>query len=98
MVRIVSFAGTLLVTAALAVSSLVFAGLAAAAPVCNGAVPAASSHALFPSGRGPASSADCEDDFDTSDTSMTDIGSAGSYPAASSYPNGSAAFTYAPQT
>jgi hypothetical protein len=91
MVRIVSLANTLLVAGALAVSSLGFAGVATAEPVCSGSVPNGSAHKPFPSGRGPSSSANCEDALDSSKTSMTDIAAAGSYKV------GSAVFTYAPQ-
>jgi hypothetical protein len=95
-VRIVSFASTLLVAGGLAVSSIGFAGLAAAEPACQGGVPNASAHQLFPDptgGPGPASSGSCADAFDLSDTSMVDIAVAGSYPSGSSYPNGSSALT-----
>jgi hypothetical protein len=97
MVRIVSFANTLIVTGALAASSLGFAGVAAAEPACGGSIPNAKSHQPFPSGRGPTGSANCEDALDTSDTSMTDIASLGAYPSGGSYPNGSSAFKDSPQ-
>jgi hypothetical protein len=98
MVRIVSLAKTLLVAGALAVSSLGFAGVATAEPACSGSVPSGSAHQPFPSGRGPSSSANCEDALDSSKTSMTDIAAAGSYKAAAgSYNNGSAVFSYDPQ-
>jgi hypothetical protein len=79
MVRMVSYANTLLVAGGLAVGSLSFANLAAADPACSGGVPSASSHQLFPSGRGPTGSASCADALDTSDTSMADIADAGSW-------------------
>ncbi|MDT5153688.1 MAG: hypothetical protein QOI01_5421 [Mycobacterium sp.] len=88
MVKIVSFANVLLIAGGLTVSAIGFAGLAAAEPVCGGAVPSASSHKPFTNGS--AGSASCADALDKSDTSMGDIASAGSYA------NGSAAFTYAP--
>ena len=90
MVRIVSFANTLLVAGGLAVSSIGLAGLAAAEPACQGAVPTGSSHQTF--SNGPASSASCTDALDESDTSMTDIAAAGSFPS------GEAEFTYSPWT
>lgn len=89
MVRIVSFTGTLLVAGGLAVGSIGFAGVAAAKPICNGAVPAASSHKAF--ANGPASTADCEDADDTGTSSMVKIATAGSYA------EGNAAFTASPQ-
>jgi hypothetical protein len=97
MFRIVSFANTLIVTGALTASSLGFAGVAAAEPACGGSVPSGKSHHIFPTGRGPTGSANCEDALDTSDTSMTDIASAGAYPSGGSYPNGTAAFKDSPQ-
>jgi hypothetical protein len=89
MVRIVSFVSTLLVAGGLLASSISFAGAAAAAPTCSGAVPAPSSHKAF--ANGPASSADCEDADDTGTSSMAKIATAGSYSV------GNAAFTAAPQ-
>jgi hypothetical protein len=90
-VRIVSFGSTLLVAGGVAAASVSFAGLAAAEPACQGGVPSGSSHQPFPAGRGPTGSGSCADALDSSDTSMTDIAAAGSYP------NGSAVFTYSPQ-
>lgn len=89
MVRIVSFASTLLVAGGLVVSSLGFAGVAAAAPTCSGSVPTPSSHTPFKNG--PASSANCEDADDTGKTSMVKIAGAGSYT------EGSATLTATPQ-
>lgn len=77
MVRIVSFASTLLVAGGLVVGSIGVAGVAAAAPTCSGAVPTPSSHTPFTNG--PASSSNCEDADDTGKTSMVKIASAGTY-------------------
>jgi hypothetical protein len=90
MVRLVSFATKLLVVGGLGVSSIGFAGLAAAEPACGGGVPSASSHQPF--SNGPATAASCVDSDDTSDTSMIDM------PDAGSWPSHSAEFTYAPWT
>jgi hypothetical protein len=89
MVRIVSFASTLLVAGGLAVSSLGLAGVAVAAPTCSGSVPTPSSHTPFKNG--PASSANCEDADDTGKSSMVKIASAGSYSG------GNSTLTAAPQ-
>ncbi len=89
MVRIVSLGTTLLAVGGLAVSSLGFAGVAAAKPTCNGAIPAGSAHTAF--ANGSASSADCEDANDTGTFSMVKIAAAGSYS------NGSSTITATPQ-
>jgi hypothetical protein len=56
-----------------------FAGTAAADPeACQGEIGPGSDHQPF--AVGPAADAACEFSHDTSDTSMTDIGAAGSWP------------------
>ena len=84
-----------------------FAGVASAAPdeTCVGGVPNAKSHQpTFPSDRVPGrQDADCEYLHDTSDNSMADIGTVGTWgetkiTGAGSWPANSATMTAKPQS
>jgi hypothetical protein len=81
-VSFISCAKKLLVAGGLAVSLVGFAGAAAAEPNCWGDISGGSAHQPF--SIGPADDAGCGDLQDTSDTSMSDINAAGSYPGGSS--------------
>ncbi|BBX01871.1 hypothetical protein [Mycolicibacterium moriokaense] len=90
MVRAIPWATRALVAGLFALSSVGFAGVAAAAPNCWGQVPSGSAHQPF--SNGTAGNAGCGDTDDTSKTSMADIGSDGSWPGTS------AAFAVSPWT
>jgi len=91
MLRIVSNAIKLLMGAAVLVGGMAgSAGVAAAGPTCWGWISGGYAHQPFTNGS--SDTAGCTHQQDWSDTSMSDIGGAGSFP------NGSSAVTASPWT
>lgn len=75
---ILSIANMLFVVGGLTLGLLGFSGPATASPTCWGAIPPGSAHQPF--SNGSAGDAGCTHQQDTSDTSMADLGEAGSWP------------------
>jgi hypothetical protein len=82
MVKLISLTTKGLALGGLVASSIGFAGVAVAEPSCDGSVPSASSHGVFPesfSGPWSTGTASCMESDDASDTSMADIGTIGTW-------------------
>lgn len=83
MAGLVALGGAVLIAGGLAVGAISSAGVAMAKPTCSGSIDPGSAHQAFPTDKGPANLAFCEDADDASKTGMAEISQAGSLTIAS---------------